>query len=82
MHVVQYIPVRSDAVIGVVTNKGGDVFRIDIGASQQATLSYLAFEGVSKKNRPDVKVSTCLYSVWDKFLCFEQRIFFRYMYLL
>jgi len=52
----QYIPARGDSVIGVVTSKGGDIFRIDIGTSEQASLSYLAFEGSTKKNRPDVKV--------------------------
>lgn len=41
----------------MVTSKGTDVFRIDIGTSEQASLSYLAFEGATKKNRPDVKVS-------------------------
>jgi len=40
----------------VVTSKGGDVFRIDIGTNEQASLSYLAFEGATKRNRPDLKV--------------------------
>lgn len=36
--------------------KVGDVFRVDVGGSGLATLSYLAFEGATKRNRPDVKV--------------------------
>ena len=55
--IFQYIPARGDNVIGVVTAKAGDIYRVDIGASETAALSYLAFEGATKRNRPDVKVS-------------------------
>ena len=55
-YLLQYIPARGDNVIGVVTLRGSDIFRIDVGTSEQASLSYLAFEGATKKNRPDVKV--------------------------
>ena len=43
-------------MIGIVTNKAGDTFRIDIGANEIASLSFLSFEGATKRNRPDVKV--------------------------
>lgn len=52
----QYVPVRSENVIGIVTAKAGDIFRLDIGSAEPATLSYLAFEDATKRNRPDVKV--------------------------
>lgn len=39
-----------------MTAKTGEGFKLDIGASEQASLSYLAFEGASKQNRPDVAV--------------------------
>ena len=55
--VFQYVPTRGEQVIGIVVNKGGDIFRVDIGASEHASLSYLAFEGATKRNRPDVKVA-------------------------
>ena len=44
-------------MIGIVTAKSGDIFKVDIGGSELATLSYLAFEGATKRNRPDVKVT-------------------------
>ena len=53
----QYVPIRGENVLGIVTQKSGDVFKVDIGGSEQATLSYLAFEGATKKNRPNVVVS-------------------------
>ncbi|XP_053957782.1 exosome complex component RRP40 [Anastrepha ludens] len=57
----RYVPARGEAVIGVVTAKAGDIFRIDIGAHEQASLSYLAFESATKKNRPDVNPGDVLY---------------------
>jgi exosome complex component RRP40 len=43
-------------VIGIVTAKSGDIFKVDVGGSEQASLSYLAFEGATKRNRPNVQV--------------------------
>lgn len=57
---LQYVPVKGDSVIGVVTARSGDVFKVDCGGSEQASLSYLAFEGATKRNRPNVQVSTPL----------------------
>lgn len=56
---LQYVPVKGDHVIGIVTGKVGDVFRLDVGGSEQASLSYLAFEGATKRNRPNVQVTLC-----------------------
>ncbi|XP_055919566.1 exosome complex component RRP40 [Eupeodes corollae] len=58
----RYVPVRGEAVIGVVTAKAGDIFRVDIGAHENAALSYLAFESATKKNRPDVNAGDLLYA--------------------
>ncbi|XP_008072332.1 exosome complex component RRP40 isoform X2 [Carlito syrichta] len=51
----RYVPVKGDHVIGIVTAKSGDIFKIDIGGSEPASLSYLAFEGATKRNRPNVQ---------------------------
>ncbi|KAM4709055.1 exosome complex component RRP40 [Discoglossus pictus] len=58
----RYVPVKGDHVIGIVTTKSGDVFKVDVGGSEQASLSYLAFEGATKKNRPNVKVGDIVYA--------------------
>ncbi|KAH3721190.1 exosome complex component RRP40-like [Dreissena polymorpha] len=60
-HQKRYVAVKGDSVIGVVTNKAGDIFRVDIGGSEIASLSYLSFEGATKRNRPDVKVGDLVY---------------------
>ncbi|XP_069684188.1 exosome complex component RRP40 [Periplaneta americana] len=58
----RYIPAKGDTVVGVVVNKSGDIFKVDIGTSEQASLSYLAFEGATKKNRPDVQVGDIVFA--------------------
>ena len=57
-HQKRYVPTRGENVIGVVLAKAGDTFKVDIGTSEAASLSYLAFEGATKKNRPNVQVSS------------------------
>ncbi|XP_075067010.1 exosome complex component RRP40 [Mixophyes fleayi] len=57
----RYVPVKGDHVIGIVTTKSGDIFKLDVGGSDQASLSFLAFEGATKKNRPNVKVGDLVY---------------------
>ena len=52
------MPVKGEHVIGIITQKAGDIFRVDIGGSEQASLSFLSFEGATKRNRPDVKVGS------------------------
>lgn len=58
----RYIPCRGETVIGVVVQKAGDIYRVDIGASDTACLSYLAFEGATKKSRPDVNVGDLVFA--------------------
>lgn len=55
-HQKRYVPARGETVVGIVTNKVGDVFKVDIGSSEQAQLPYVAFEGATKKNRPNLNV--------------------------
>ena len=37
-------------------------YRVDIGTSEPASLSYLAFEGATKRNRPNVNVGDIVYA--------------------
>ncbi|XP_059203014.1 exosome complex component RRP40-like [Centropristis striata] len=58
----RYVPAKGETVIGIVTTKSGDVFKVDFGGSEQASLSYLAFEGATKRNRPNVQVGDLVFS--------------------
>lgn len=57
----RYVPNKGENVIGIATNKSGDIFKLDIGSSEQACISYLAFEGATKKNRPEFQVGDLIY---------------------
>ncbi|XP_014217428.2 exosome complex component RRP40 [Copidosoma floridanum] len=59
---MRYVPSQGENVVGVVTQKAGDIFKVDIGASETASLSYIAFEGATKRNRPDVQVGDIVYA--------------------
>uniref|UniRef100_A0A2M4BYL9 Exosome complex component RRP40 n=1 Tax=Anopheles marajoara TaxID=58244 RepID=A0A2M4BYL9_9DIPT len=61
-HQKRYVPTRGELVVGVVMAKAGDIFRVDIGSSETASLSYVAFEGATKKNRPDVNIGDIVYA--------------------
>ncbi|XP_040029307.1 exosome complex component RRP40 [Gasterosteus aculeatus] len=58
----RYVPAKGETIIGIVTVKSGDVFKVDFGGSEQASLSYLAFEGATKRNRPNVQVGDLVFS--------------------
>lgn len=60
-HQHRYVANMGEEVIGIVTDKAGDVYKVDIGTSSKAWLSYLDFEGATKRNRPNVKVGDLLY---------------------
>lgn len=61
-HSKRYVANRNENVIGVVVGKAGDSFRVDIGTSEPATLSYLAFEGATKKNKPNISNGDVVYA--------------------
>lgn len=46
-----------ESVIGVVVGKTVEHYKIDIGAAQTALLGVLAFEGASKRNKPNHEVT-------------------------
>lgn len=49
-------------VIGTALERAGEYYRVDIGAHQPAILHYLAFDGASKRNRPDIKPGSLIYA--------------------
>lgn len=61
-HQKRYIPARGECVLGIVTNARGEMFKIDIGSSDEASLSYLAFENATKKNRPIINVGDVVFA--------------------
>jgi exosome complex component RRP40 len=58
----RYVPVVQESVIGIVSGRSGEGWRVDIGSAHFAQLDGLAFEGASKRNKPNLKVGTLLYA--------------------
>lgn len=52
----KYVAIRGERVIGVVVGKGAMSVNVDIGTSEFASLSLLAFESATKRNRPNIQV--------------------------
>lgn len=48
-------------MLGIVTARPGEYFRVDIGGPDLAQLSFLSFEGATKRNRPAVKIGDLIY---------------------
>ena len=57
----RYYPRVQEAVLGIVTEKYGEEYRIDLGATETAILPALAFEGASKRNRPNLSIGALVY---------------------
>jgi exosome complex component RRP40 len=57
----RYIPSVDDAVLGVVTSKFSEYYEVDIAAPFPALLPVLAFEGATRRNRPNLKEGDLVY---------------------
>ncbi|KAH7103017.1 exosome complex exonuclease RRP40 [Auriculariales sp. MPI-PUGE-AT-0066] len=58
----RYVPAAQEGVIGVVSQKAGEGYRVDIGSAHAASLDGLAFEGASKRNKPTLKIGSLVYA--------------------
>ncbi|KAH7921325.1 hypothetical protein BV22DRAFT_1114479 [Leucogyrophana mollusca] len=58
----RYVPAPQESVIGVVVGRSGEGWRVDIGSAHSASLDGLAFEGATKRNKPNLKVGSLLYA--------------------
>ena len=67
-NIKRYRPHVEDRVVGIVEDRvasdgaGGDVYRVNIGASHPALLSNLSFEGATKRNKPNLQTGMLLYA--------------------
>ncbi|KAI0315796.1 exosome complex exonuclease RRP40 [Amylostereum chailletii] len=58
----RYVPAPQEFVVGVIAGRLGEGWRVDIGAAHSASLDGLAFEGASRRNRPNLKVGSLVYA--------------------
>nr|CDJ90997.1 hypothetical protein, variant [Haemonchus contortus] len=68
VHSKRYVAEKGDRVLGIVTGSAGDYYKLEIGTPENAVISFLAFEGATKRNRPDLKIGDVIYAqVMDEF---------------
>ncbi|KAH8825232.1 hypothetical protein DL96DRAFT_172003, partial [Flagelloscypha sp. PMI_526] len=58
----RYVPAGQESVVGVIALRAGEGYRVDIGGAHLATLDGLAFEGATKRNRPNLKIGSLVYA--------------------
>jgi len=58
----RYVPVKTDTIIGIITSRGTEAYKVDIGGSKLANLDNLAFEGATKKHRPNLKTNRLVFA--------------------
>ncbi|KAF9430594.1 exosome non-catalytic core subunit rrp40 [Entomortierella beljakovae] len=57
----RYVAAPGESIVGVVVGKTIEHYKVDIGSAQPALLGVLAFEGASKRNKPDIKIGALIY---------------------
>lgn len=57
----RYVAALEDMVIGIVQERHGEEYRLDLNGTDTATLPVLAFEGATKKNKPNLAVGAAVY---------------------
>lgn len=57
-----YLPQVGDKVIGIIEDRGTDLYRVNIFATGTATLNRLGFDGATKRNKPELRPGDVVYA--------------------
>ena len=57
-----YNPRQGDQVVGIVEDRGGDWYKVNVFSGSSALLSRLGFEGASKRNKPELQRGDVVYA--------------------
>lgn len=61
-HRKKYLPRPGDQVVGLVEERGGDFYILNIFSGVNCILNRLSFEGATKRNRPELKKGDVVYA--------------------
>lgn len=53
----RYVPAPRDIVLGTIVARHAEGYRVDVGGAHMASLDGQAFEGATKRSKPNLKVS-------------------------
>lgn len=54
----RYVPAQRDIVLGTIIARHAEGYRVDVGSAHAAALDALAFEGATKRSKPNLKVGS------------------------
>ncbi|KAG5178668.1 hypothetical protein JKP88DRAFT_329403 [Tribonema minus] len=57
----RYIPKCEDHVLGIIEDRSGDYYRVNIFGPSAALLPLLAFDGATRRNKPNLKPGAIVY---------------------
>jgi len=57
-----YVQKQGDQVVGIIEDRGGDWYKVNIFSGSSALLSRLGFEGASKRNKPELERGDVIYA--------------------
>ena len=58
---MMYAPRVGDQIVGIIEEKIGEFYKVNIFSSSTALLNKLSFEGATKRNKPELKKGDSLY---------------------
>ncbi|KAI8136905.1 hypothetical protein BJV82DRAFT_661645 [Fennellomyces sp. T-0311] len=58
---IKYVASTGESVLGTVVSRLAEYYRVDIGTAHTAVLPALAFEGATKRNKPNLTPRTLVY---------------------
>ena len=61
-----YSPKVGDMVIGIITQKNYEFFKLNISTNKDATLNSIDFEGATRKTRPNLSVGDIVFALVEK----------------
>ncbi|GAK67754.1 exosome complex exonuclease rrp40 [Moesziomyces antarcticus] len=61
-HARQYVPAPGDSVVAQITNRGADSYTVSLFGAHAATLPALAFEGATKRHKPNLNIGALVYA--------------------
>ena len=71
----QYCPLEGDQVVGIIEDRSGEAYKVNVFSGSTALLPQLAFEGASKRNKPELRKGDLVYVMVIDMLCLEIWIF-------
>ena len=61
-----YSPKEDDIVIGIITQKSFEMYKVNILASKEASLNSIDFQGATKKTKPNLNVGDVVFAKVEK----------------